>query len=507
MKKFFKREIFFFLLLICAKPSFCEIDSDNDGMPDDWELFYNLDIYSDDSFSENDSDYFYNLNEYFFQTNPTNPDTDNDGLLDGEEVQYIDDPFLYSAENGIYCQLFPAVCSNGTDYLLTWVDYGYNPPDSENSSEIIGIILDGAGNPKTWEFMINTNIVERQDVPQVCSNGGKYLVVWVDGNPGSPLEGKGMDIAGQFIDSSGSKIGSEFQINSYTTGDQCACCAVPIGDNFLVVWVNNLPGDIKTEIQGQIIDQNGQKIGQEININSYHAEKQEMPAVASNGQRCLVAWSSFADGQWDVYAQILDNEGGKIGSEFRINDYTDNDQSTPAIASDGKNFMITWKSRGQDGDVYGIYAKQIDSDGNTIKPEFRINETTQNAQMYSSICFNGRYYFIAWVDGIWYEEYGRAFFNEVRASSFDNEGRIMLHETSFRIFSDSDDYISQQWFPVIATFGSDFFIAWWNSDIEWYEDKVDYYNYIAGKMVNPGYGTDPANSDSDEDNLRDGDEI
>ena len=82
-------------------------DSDNDGMPDGWEIFYNLNpISSLDSNKDLDEDgydwnrdssispdeRFTNLEEYNAGTNPWNPDTDDDTMTDGWEVHYGLDP-------------------------------------------------------------------------------------------------------------------------------------------------------------------------------------------------------------------------------------------------------------------------------------------------------------------------------------------------------------------------------------------------------------------------------
>ncbi len=60
------------------------IDSDNDGMPDSWEIQYGLDPNNPaDAGYDNDSDGLTNLGEYWLGTDPTNPDTDGDGTNDG----------------------------------------------------------------------------------------------------------------------------------------------------------------------------------------------------------------------------------------------------------------------------------------------------------------------------------------------------------------------------------------------------------------------------------------
>ena len=61
-------------------------DTDGDGMPDDWELLYDLDPEYDDSRLDMDWDLLENLEEYIYNTNPWVPDSDGDGFDDGFEV-------------------------------------------------------------------------------------------------------------------------------------------------------------------------------------------------------------------------------------------------------------------------------------------------------------------------------------------------------------------------------------------------------------------------------------
>lgn len=69
-----------------------ENDTDGDGMPDDWEFLYDLDPESDDSNLDMDWDLLENLEEYTYNTNPWNPDSDGDGFDDGFEVTKGTDP-------------------------------------------------------------------------------------------------------------------------------------------------------------------------------------------------------------------------------------------------------------------------------------------------------------------------------------------------------------------------------------------------------------------------------
>lgn len=68
-------------------------DTDQDGMPDTWESTYvGLDPNVDDAVGDPDSDDLINLDELYFGTDPTDPDTDDDGYEDGFEISMDSDP-------------------------------------------------------------------------------------------------------------------------------------------------------------------------------------------------------------------------------------------------------------------------------------------------------------------------------------------------------------------------------------------------------------------------------
>jgi hypothetical protein len=61
------------------------VDWDADGMPDDWELDHGLDPTVNDGHLDYDNDGLTNYEEYERGTDPLNPDTDGDGIPDGQE--------------------------------------------------------------------------------------------------------------------------------------------------------------------------------------------------------------------------------------------------------------------------------------------------------------------------------------------------------------------------------------------------------------------------------------
>ena len=70
-------------------PDRLDLDSDNDGMPNFWEQTYGLNENDpSDAGNDPDGDWLNNVDEYLNGTDPTQADTDGEGLLDGSEVVF-----------------------------------------------------------------------------------------------------------------------------------------------------------------------------------------------------------------------------------------------------------------------------------------------------------------------------------------------------------------------------------------------------------------------------------
>ncbi|MEM7483510.1 MAG: hypothetical protein AAF481_20310, partial [Acidobacteriota bacterium] len=131
-------------------------------------------------------------------------------------------------------------------------------------------------------------------------------------------------------------VGGEFQVNSFTTFNQLfPAVAVEAGGNFVVVWQSEAQDGSDTSIHGQRYASDGSRLGGEFQVNSYTTSRQSLPAVAVEaGGDFVVVWeSNLQDGSvYSVQGQRYASDGSRLGGEFQVNSYTTSAQARPAVA-------------------------------------------------------------------------------------------------------------------------------------------------------------------------------
>lgn len=281
-------------------------------------------------------------------------------------------------------QSLPAIASDSAGNLVVvWED-----PSLDGSGRgVFGQRYDSLGNTIGGEFQVNTTATANQDTAAIASDAaGNFVVVWRD----DALDGSGFGVFGQRYSSAGNPVGGEFQVNTNTTGGQLnPSVASDTAGNFVVVWQDDSQDGSDSGIYGQRYNAAGSPLGLEFQVNTFTTGPQRDPSIASDSTGdFVVVWRS--DGQdgsgRGVYAQRYDNLGNQLGSEFRVNTFTAGDQSRGSVAVDAVgNFTVTWTSDVQDGSGNGVFGQRYDSAGGVIGTEFQVNAFTAGGQTGSSV--------------------------------------------------------------------------------------------------------------------------
>jgi len=362
------------------------------------------------------------------------------------------------------------------------------------------------------EFQVNTYTASYQGYPSVAfENGGGFVVVW----EGLGQDPSGSGVSGQRYDASGVPLGFEFQVNSYTTGDQglAKVASLPAG-GFVVVWTSTSGDGSDRGIFGRQFDANG--VGtQEFRVNSYTTERQQRPAVSADADgNFIVVWQSRGqDGAgYGIYAQRYNASGLAQGTEFRVNASTTGPQENasvsadpdgdfvvawnsndgvteyqvlaqrfnnagtplggelqvttpmgttdngyPSVASDAAgNFVVTWTSFYYGGSSTGIFARRYDAAGDPRGSAFRVNTYTTYAQKTQAVTSDPSGNFVV----VWESEYQDAGTSGVFAQRFDTLGAPAGDE--FRVNTYTPD--NQGLASVVADGAGNFVVAWTSYD-------------------------------------------
>jgi len=310
-------------------------------------------------------------------------------------------------------QLHPAVAADGSgNFVVVWESSGQDG----SGFGIYGQRFSAAGVARGPEFRANSYTTLGQNTPAVASDGvGNFVVVWRSRDQDGNVYG----IFGQRFDAFGAPRGAEFRVNSYTTGSQIAPAVAsdPAG-NFVVVWggYGQQDGSIYG-IFGQRFDASGAPAGSEFGVNSYTTGLQFVPAVAMDGGgNFVVVWQSVGqdgDGR-GLFGQRFNAVGAPLGSEFAVNSYTTGSQYHQSVAATPSgDFVVVWQSTGQDGDASGIVGRRFSSTGAPLGSEFQVNSYTSGDQTQPAVAVDEQGNFVvAWVspqDGSGSGIFGRRF--------------------------------------------------------------------------------------------------
>jgi hypothetical protein len=272
----------------------------------------------------------------------------------------------------------PAIASDALgNFVVVWQSYGQDGSDSG----VFGQRFDATGAPQGSEFRLNVYTTSLQGHPAVTyESNGSFVVVWAS----SSQDGGSYGVFGRRFDATGSPLGSEFRVNSYTTSahHRPALGADPNG-GFVVAW-NSYGQDGDTYgILARRYDAAGTPQGGEFQVNTYTTGSQSLPVVAADANgNFVVVWTSYSqDGSsFGLFGQVFAAAGTPAGSEFEVNAYTTGFQGRPHIATDENgNFVVVWTSGGQDGSGYGIFGRQLDALG-LRGSEFQVNSYTTDYQ-------------------------------------------------------------------------------------------------------------------------------
>ena len=320
----------------------------------------------------------------------------------------------------------------------------------------------------TNELIVPTEELGVEYAPAVAMNAnGNSVVVW-DADDNVYARQYGPDLV---------PLGDAFQVNASPIiqgnerPQENADVAIATDGSFVIVWQSLLQDGDSEGIYAQRYGANGNPIGSQFRVNTYTEGMQRKPAIAMepDGDSFVITWETFDDrGEFDIYAQRYSANGTPLGTEFHVSNYDGGFFENPDVAIDNQgNFVITYEGNRVPGeenlniDGNNIHARTFDSTG-AGGIAFRVNTDTDESQLDPSIGMNADGDFvIAWEA---YDSEGQFSFQRSRAihaQRYGTGGTPLGNE--FRVnTTTADDQIN----PAVSIASDDSFVVVWQSGDE-----------------------------------------
>jgi hypothetical protein len=285
-------------------------------------------------------------------------------------------------------QFVPAIASDGTNYLVAWVDQRSATTGRDiyiNRVTSAGAVLDGNG--------IGVCITNgTQSYVAIARSGTTFLVAWDDdrnfGSSSFDVYAARVTSAASVLDPNGFAVASGASLQNIPG-------VASLGTNFLVAWNHRPAGTSYDEIYGARVTTAGTVLDAGGFAICTATNSQAMPAVGSNGTDYFVVWHDYRNSvQPDIYGTRVSSSGTVLDTSGIAISSAASNQYYPAVANLGTNYMVVWGDTRNTGiDIYGARVTGagvvLDTSGFTIN-------TASGWQDYPSIASNGSKYLVAY---------------------------------------------------------------------------------------------------------------
>lgn len=293
---------------------------------------------------------------------------------------------------GEFVQLLP-----NDNFIISWCRV-WAPPGSINREDLYIQIFSKDGKKLSSELMIN-NVSDGKFYGSIKMDlllDSKVIVVW---------RGSDGHIYAQLYSLDGNKINDVLIMNDpsqYAVVNPLVE-ALPDG-KFYICWASGKIGSSYYDLIGQLFSNNGEKIGESLQINQkynvsphMYYRKNVMELSNLNKSLSIMLWEGH-NSDLDIFGQLLTNNGMKQGEEFIINTELSNSQDNLQfeIISD-TSFIVVWRSWEQDGYKSGLFAQLFNFEGEKVGKEFRVNQITTGDEINQKLLsFSNNDVIISW---------------------------------------------------------------------------------------------------------------
>jgi hypothetical protein len=360
-------------------------------------------------------------------------------------ISVVDSAGLAVSTTSTIQENYPAVSSNGTDYLVAWTAWITSPSTFQTRAcRISSSAASSSAVVDTTSLVLSTAANYKR--PTVARAGTDYLVAW-EGNGSTTGT---TTLYNAWVSSTGTiTSGSGFPISTALSSlNQIEPAVASNGSSYLVVWTDMSSG---IQIYGVRVTREGGALDVPPLVLTSAARERQTPAVTSNGTDYFVTWMDFRNTNWDIYgARVLgsgSSSSAVVDPDGFVISATSAFENAPAVASDGEDYFVVWR---QDvsgrGDIHGA---RVTSAG-VVQDTSGIALATNLVEHYAPrVASNGSNYLVVWA------EYQPLTDWDVYGIRVSTDGTL-LDTSSIAISAGS----RVQYEPDVASDKTDYFVVW-----------------------------------------------
>ena len=238
---------------------------------------------------------------------------------------------------------------------------------ADSKVNIYAQIFDSSFNRVGNNFVVNSipDLSSTSDV--AVRKDGSFGIAW-NSITENPYRSK---VVLKIFDKNGIPVSGEIQLSdSSKSFDPKIKIGTDFSGRFIVTFDYSIPNSARPNVYFQIVDSNGVKIGSNVKVNQYNSYGTPSIAVSNNGS-FVIAWCGSPNVfPKAIYCQLYSRNGLQIGNNVQVNENGSDpidDRSYPEAAFDSSgNFVVGFKEIPYSTVVARIKYQRFDSNGNKI---------------------------------------------------------------------------------------------------------------------------------------------
>jgi hypothetical protein len=310
-----------------------------------------------------------------------------------------------------------AIRANG-DFFVVWQSVEPDTtPEGNFRRWVRGQLFTADGVPQGSEQLISdidAGTIGDVSATVAALNDGSFVVTWASFNgfesdsqpcvPNVPPGCESLSVQARQINSAGSVVGNQFQINDEVDSSQSHPAVVATRDGGFVVFWESFSGNdgdpSSGSIQGRRFAANGTALDGDFQVNTTTPGSQDSPEAAIDDEgRILVVYESFDSDSNSVRARLYDKELNAVGDDFLVpNLSTEDNQDDPRVAGGFGYFLVAWGVFGGVGSDTGfaVNGRVVSGNEQFDGAQFQVNVFESGSQAFPTVGAHGADAVVSW---------------------------------------------------------------------------------------------------------------